>query len=177
MDVVKHSQVSSEMPKRSSLKKSSSTIALREKGNGSPGNFMKRNVSFNKIEIREYSMTLGDHPDCSLKNGPPISLGWEYHNSAHMGVEEYEETRQPRRTKQEMVLSCYVRQTILMNRDGFSQKELKKASTDAKKIRLQRLITKANLPLSEVETAVESIVRKMKRLCKTKKSPAPSFSV
>lgn len=43
---------------------------------GARGGGPKRRVSFSKIEVREYSLTVGDHPLC--QDGLPLSLDWDY---------------------------------------------------------------------------------------------------
>mmetsp|Transcript_12673 Transcript_12673/g.19489 ORF Transcript_12673/g.19489 Transcript_12673/m.19489 type:complete len:204 (-) Transcript_12673:62-673(-) len=53
---------------------------------------MRRRVSFSSVEIREYSITVGDHPHC--KGGLPMSLDWGYtgKKTSHC-VNAYEKTK------------------------------------------------------------------------------------
>ena len=44
---------------------------------------LKREVSFSKIEIREYERAIGDNVASS---GVPISLGWEYYKAGELDV-------------------------------------------------------------------------------------------
>jgi hypothetical protein len=47
-----------------------------------------RHVSFGYVEIREYERIVGDNP--SRTHGPPISIGWNYRQSAKFRVDNYE---------------------------------------------------------------------------------------
>lgn len=81
----------------------------------------KRSVSFANLEIREYSQVLGDHPYC--RSGPPISLGWDFEPAFLVEVEEYESTREPRRTRRQMRMGSERRREILMETDGVTNEE------------------------------------------------------
>jgi hypothetical protein len=39
----------------------------------------KKRVSWDRIQTREYSLVVGDHPFC--QDGLPVSLDWQYHDS------------------------------------------------------------------------------------------------
>lgn len=45
---------------------------------------VKRTVSFSKIEVREYALTVGDHPLC--QDGLPLSLDWEHTESTEINI-------------------------------------------------------------------------------------------
>mmetsp|Transcript_5653 Transcript_5653/g.6939 ORF Transcript_5653/g.6939 Transcript_5653/m.6939 type:complete len:178 (+) Transcript_5653:66-599(+) len=72
-----------------------------------------RSVQFDKVEIREYSITLGDNPSCS--SGPPISLGWNYSDEEQsIPLEQYEQYRDgTRRVYHEMKVPSSLRHHIL----------------------------------------------------------------
>jgi hypothetical protein len=40
---------------------------------------LKKRVSWDRIQTREYSLVVGDHPFC--RDGLPVSLDWQYHDS------------------------------------------------------------------------------------------------
>lgn len=50
----------------------------------------KRNVQFSNIKVREYSITLGDHP---FSDSYPLSLDWEYTLHAEMDLDLYEKRK------------------------------------------------------------------------------------
>ena len=45
---------------------------------------LKRRVSFHKIEVREYSVTVGDHPLC--RDGLPLELDWAHGPSTEINM-------------------------------------------------------------------------------------------
>lgn len=45
---------------------------------------LRRRVSFQKIEIREYNVTVGDHPLC--RDGLPLQLDWEHVDSTEVSM-------------------------------------------------------------------------------------------
>lgn len=56
----------------------------------------KTSVTFDKIVIRNYHMTLGDNPSCS--SGPPIGLDWSYNSvDEELKLDEYETFREGKR--------------------------------------------------------------------------------
>eukprot|EP00566_Odontella_aurita_P025858 CAMPEP_0113585234 /NCGR_PEP_ID=MMETSP0015_2-20120614/33567_1 /TAXON_ID=2838 /ORGANISM="Odontella" /LENGTH=111 /DNA_ID=CAMNT_0000490415 /DNA_START=170 /DNA_END=502 /DNA_ORIENTATION=+ /assembly_acc=CAM_ASM_000160 len=98
---------------------------------------MKRSVSFDQIEVREYSLTLGDHIPAS--GGPPLSLGWDYDAKETTTVDKYESTREPhRRTDQQLYLNICTRRKILSFCSGCDKAELREAEMAAKEIRRNR---------------------------------------
>ena len=44
-----------------------------------------RRVSFSKIEVREYSVTVGDHPLC--RDGLPLQLDWQHSDVTEMNMQ------------------------------------------------------------------------------------------
>jgi hypothetical protein len=73
--------------------------ALYESDASLSSKVLKRRVSFSKIEIREYSVTIGDHPLC--QDGLPLSLDWEHSESTEVNMscsrERTEKYQMPRR--------------------------------------------------------------------------------
>ena len=157
-------------PARSSLKrssyKSSNTSNQKAKDNVVEANTvepsMKRNISFTNIEIREYGLTLGDHPNCSV--GPPVQLSWNVESETTHTLENYELFREPRRSKKEMVLSNYVRMKML-SAGRVPKAQVYEAIAQVKKIQSQRKRTKALLEISiaqPVEEVLQTLFRRRK---------------
>lgn len=141
--------------------------ALRRKGDfSSPiSSPIDRNVSFTKLEIREFNMTLGNHP--SAVTGPPVMLDWDAQptREAIVDLDTYEKARQPRRKRKELKLSFEARRGILENERGFTVEEVKKAWSEALKIRKQRQETRMQAPHQRVMDEIyESACRKYNRL-------------
>lgn len=124
---------------------------------------VNRNVSFHKLQIREYDMTLGNHP--SAVTGPPVQLDWTHKDENEIPLEEYERGRQPRRNRKQLRLSYKERERVLFKERGFSVEEVNAAWMEALMVRKQR---KETLSLTEsqrqLEEAWESTQRKIGRL-------------
>eukprot|EP00542_Grammatophora_oceanica_P015905 CAMPEP_0194036700 /NCGR_PEP_ID=MMETSP0009_2-20130614/9067_1 /TAXON_ID=210454 /ORGANISM="Grammatophora oceanica, Strain CCMP 410" /LENGTH=302 /DNA_ID=CAMNT_0038678569 /DNA_START=117 /DNA_END=1025 /DNA_ORIENTATION=+ len=144
--------------RRSSLSSSVSSAASE------PGVQKRRSskVGFGDIKVREYTQTIGDHP--SVSYGPPITLDWHYEEKDDMTLDDYELARAPRRSLRDMCMNYYQRKNRLMALYGHSEAELKQAKRDAERMQRQRAVTKAFLPWSMLEDAVESAARKTKRI-------------
>lgn len=125
----------------------------------------ERTVSFSSLEIREFNMTLGEHPCAS--SGPPVMLDWESKptNERHVTLDEYEKMRLPRRSRSKLKLSYKDRKGILEGQRGFSPEEVNQAWAEAIKIRRQRDETlKRGLFLMTLDEAWESAQRKGQRV-------------
>lgn len=137
--------------------------ALKKPGNASSSGIQsKRSVSFNSLTVREYDLTLGDHP--SSASGPPIQLDWDHKNESVVDLNTYEQERQPRKTRRQLKMSFEERERILQSK-GYSMDELKNAWMESLKIRQQRYETVMTGSLTtKVEEAWESACRKFNRL-------------
>jgi len=114
-------------------------------------------VSFDKIEIREYPIILGDHPDTTT--GPPLTIDWEYSKSQEcIDIDEYEKTRPTRRNFAEMNMPPPHRVECLM-RCGVTMKDINKRVSEVKVYRAGRLETTANLYRSQTHEKVEKMKR------------------
>jgi len=127
----------------------------------------KRNVSFGSICVRDYGMVLGDHPCTGY--GPPVMLDWDYSEYAPLTVNDYELHRGNRRSLKEMGMNYYYRMDLLQ-KGGFSDAEIKQAMKAQSKEKMNRAITKAviSYQVNKVEDAVESGLRKLRRLSGSK---------
>ena len=90
-----------------------------------------KKVAFDTVQIRTYSTILGDHPACS--DGPPLSLGWSYDRRLRVcSVDAFESGRAPCRCTgmddaERLALSRAERRSILRDRLGYSERELREA--------------------------------------------------
>jgi len=118
-------------------------------------------TSFSTLEIREYDITLGDNPGgCQ---GPPVTLDWDYNKrqTKVIPVEEYEEKRPPRRCRSGMHMPDNMRMQILLRHKGFTLTQVKRATRDAKLIRMQR--RKSSQYYSMYERFLNGIVNRFRR--------------
>lgn len=124
----------------------------------------ERAVEFKDVVIREFGMTIGDHPNAV--SGPPVRIDWEEEKEEkQMDIEEYEQRRQPRRNRRDLKLSLSDRHRILVKEKGHSFTEIKGAWKEALEIRAQRKETLSQSPIqSKWEEVYESICRKFARL-------------
>ena len=118
-------------------------------------------VTFGTVLIRDYSIILGDHPCVSY--GPPIAIGWDYHQRDPRDVDEYElENALSRRTLRELMLNYYQRKYLLAD---YSELDFKAAKREIKRIKSNRNISKT-LARYKVDAALESACQKIKGLMK-----------
>ena len=128
-----------------------------------PAADVDRNVSFNKLQIREYDVTLGNHP--SAVTGPPIQLDWTHKEENEFPLEEYERARQPRRNRRQLRLSYKERERLLFKERGFSPEEVNAAWMEALLVRKQRRETLSLTQTQrQMEELLESTQRKIGRL-------------
>lgn len=126
-----------------------------------------RSVSFSSLEIKEFNMTLGNHP--SATSGPPVMIDWDSEARERVvPLDEYEKERSPRRQRRQLKLSYRDRKGILEQQRGFTPQEVNEAWAEALKIRQQRHETlRRGLVLMTVDDVVESAQRKYRRFIET----------
>jgi len=76
----------------------------------------RKSVRFSHIEIREYEITLGDHPGGMIVNGSSISLGWNYNviEPTQINTFELEKDMKGRRHSEHyLAMSKYEREDLL----------------------------------------------------------------
>lgn len=115
-------------------------------------------VSFASVEIREYGLTLGDHPEC--RTGPPLALDWEYQTLGKHGIDEYEQSRIRVKDRSELLVNASHRKNLLRNIGGHSEQEIQKAVRQARKIRRQRKHTET---LSKMGDTMEQMTTRARR--------------
>jgi hypothetical protein len=96
-----------------------------------------KSVRFQNVNIREFKMTLGNHP--SATSGPPVMLDSEpFSPPKVMALDDYETCRPPRRKRRQLKLTLQQRHNILVKERGFRFEEVKTAWQEALEIRKQR---------------------------------------
>lgn len=97
------------LSRRSSYADGSTKSIVQKKKN----NQAHRRTSFTTISVREYEQCLGD---CSsTQEGAPVSLSWSYEERKSISLDEYEESRKPRRRRSELVLGVMERRQKLLS--------------------------------------------------------------
>ena len=125
-------------------------------------------VQFQNVDIRNFKMTLGNHP--SATTGPPVMLDGELMDPKHlartvMALEKYEKQRPPRRKRRQLKLTLQQRHNILVKERGFSFEEVKGAWKESLDIRRQRRETlERGLAMMKWDEVWESTCRKFSRL-------------
>lgn len=160
------SQSHAPLTKKPSLKKISSFgqgLSRKDSAEGS----LQRTVSFSSLSIREYPPAISDNPSCSF--GPPVQLDWDYEAEETHPIDHYEESRQPRRTSHDLVLSYYDRRFLLIKQAGYSRREIKEAMKEAERVKRERMVTDLFLPAQALDETMENVVDTVKRFF-TKKS-------
>jgi hypothetical protein len=121
-------------------------------------------VQFKEVDIREFKMTLGNHP--SATSGPPVMLDWDCEPPSNVvDLNSYEKARLPRRSRRQLKLSLQERHNILVKQGGFTFEEVKGAWQEALEIRKKRKETlERGLALMKWDEVWESTCRKFGRL-------------
>lgn len=132
-------------PKRSSLRKS-----------GSPKSIDRRSVGFGRLDIIEFPQILGDNPACHT--GAPLTLDWKPMERSTMPVDFYEFTRDPRRSKKELLNDKDERLQHLLN-SGYQMDEIAMAVIVIEQVKRERADT--------VKKSNRSIFRAMEKTLKT----------
>jgi len=96
-----------------------------------------KSVSFSNVNIREYEITICDHPETSV--GPGISLGWKYNENLSFNMNTYEliKDAKGRRDCKDLSLSRWERENLLFE-FGFSRSEINSSSAVKKPKRSKR---------------------------------------
>ena len=123
-------------------------------------NIARKEVTFDKINIRSYSMELGDNPSCS--SGPPLTISWSFDDHASVSVDEFEHNRPPRRSACQMVIPDAYRSELLQEK-GYSLSQIIKATKEVDLDRDKReRSSKSNN--GKIEEVFEKTNRKLKRI-------------
>jgi len=123
----------------------------------------KRNtlVSFGNIEIREYARCLGNNP--ATTHGASLAIDWKYENVGTYTVDEFEETRPPRRVANQMLVPATLREEILLEHTNTTKRQLTMNEAELKGIRHRRQMTVAMQDFEQWHIFFESMTRKFRR--------------
>jgi hypothetical protein len=148
--------------RRSSLKKedtlSRSMSSLKKEG-GSFRSHLPRSVSFDHIEIKEFPITLGDHP---MASGPPLTIEWEPQTDDVFEFEEYQNGKPESRARTEFKIPPEVRAAMLESQ-GTSKNEIVERTKEIKKIQKGRQNSVNSMKWDGMNMALESARRKVKK--------------
>ena len=123
---------------------------------------LRTKVSFNQIEIREYSRCMGDNP--ATTNGPSLSIDWDYNVAGTYAVDEYEDLRVPRRRlSQTCCIPRAIREDILLTHTDVTTNEMKKAVEEIRVAQFRRNMSLASRELDGWNQFRESIGRRLRR--------------
>jgi len=115
---------------------------------------LQKGVSFSTVQIREYSLILGDHPYCS--GGPPLSLGWDHSEAETVPIEVYERSRGPRKSQSQLKMGSEMRKDILARCGcGYTRADFRRAERKLHKERVTNGLNRffqAPVPLADAPT-------------------------
>lgn len=89
------------------------------------GSLIARKVCFASVEVREYTVTIGDHPCCT--QGCPLSLDWEYRQGQVTTVEAFESTRATKRRHRNCLRTSWEERRDILSQESISEWEIRKA--------------------------------------------------
>jgi hypothetical protein len=149
-------------PREGILRNKNGVSTLQNKKSLAAQPLNQRTVSFSQLEIKEFKMSLGDHP-CS-STGPPVMLDWESRPTLErvVSLDEYERLRSPRRARNKLRLSYRERKSVLEDQQGFTTEEVNRAWAEAIKIRQQRHETLKRSPL---QNTLDDVYESWQRKC------------
>ena len=129
-------------------------------------------VSFSIVDVRDYSLCLGDNP--SVSRGAPISLDWGYNDEQSYDIDIYEDDRcENRREPEELRLPSLERIQLLKGL-GYSRGEINEQTKLTHEAKLKRFVTRRRV---EREDRFKAFVRGVvKNLGKAISTPNPKKS-
>jgi len=114
-----------------------------------------KHVEFGQIEIRLYSVVMGDHPGCAM--GCPLSLGWEYEEEGCVPIDDYEVARDAAalsdedsnnnkncRRRKSLRITPDERRRRITEGEGISERDIRRANRRLQREREGRCRTRVN---------------------------------
>ncbi|KAG7348879.1 hypothetical protein IV203_011476 [Nitzschia inconspicua] len=120
-----------------------------------------KTVRFGNAKVREYKLTVGDHPIC--KDGLALSLDWKHSSERVYSIDDYELHRRRRKTlsyrgRRTMRLDYWQRREILKRVGCFSNHELSKIQRQRQEQDVKEFLASAHPdeldPSSDIEDNV-----------------------
>ena len=107
------SQVFSKLEMQPELEEASFAMSDSDSSVASSGQ-REPSVRFSIVQVREYSLTIGDHPCC--RSGCPLSLDWDYETKTSVKIDQFEAERAPqRRSRHELITTWDERKAMLQD--------------------------------------------------------------
>jgi hypothetical protein len=126
-----------------------------------------RRVRFGTVQIRNYFITLSDHPCC--QGGPPIGLGWDYVVGCSVPVDQHQKATAATTTttcdgdddgeNEKRVVRCIKSwdRVLMLQNAGYTNQEINDATRDALFVRKSRCkAVKALLVKKNAKKSLES---------------------
>jgi hypothetical protein len=121
----------------------------------------RKSIGFSSVEIREYAVTVGDHPDCS--KGHAVTLDWTYEEYEAVDLDDYEKGRRDcKRNLRQLMMNSKKRRHLLSS-FHIQPEILKEAYESAERTRRNRKRTNLFFPAQRFEEVLESASRKVNR--------------
>jgi hypothetical protein len=114
-------------------------------------------VQFTTVTIRDFPRSIGDNPASS--SGASVSIAWKHEREHTIQIDDYENSRGPRRQGREMILPPQLREDLL-RQAGYSRAEIVRVIRDLNIVRGQRRRTYETLHLLPFQALSEKITRK-----------------
>lgn len=119
-------------------------------------------VRFGSIEVQEYGMIMGDHPD--TEEGPALTISWIPQRVAKDTVDHFEETRPPRRGTEDLKVAPVQRKLYLVRIVGIPPEEVEASIRTAEETRRKRMDTVRKMKNEKFDIFIQSLQRKTARL-------------
>lgn len=117
-----------------------------------------KNVRFSNVDVRDYSLCLGDNPSVSI--GAPISLDWNYDAEFSYKIDRYEHERVACRQDSECFKIPSQQRDYMLKKSGYSREEINKQVKKSHRDKQKRILSKRSAECKDlVKHFITSITR------------------